>query len=288
MVREVPEMTTRRLLGLNPGGFHRVAYHQWGRAGAGRPVVCVHGLSRNGRDFDALALALRENHLVVCPDMVGRGESDWLPDPAGYGMPQYLADMTALLARLDTDEVDWVGTSMGGLIGMTLAAQPQTPIRRLVINDIGPFVPQAALARLAPQVPMIGPFEDLRAAEAHMRERYAGFGALSDRQWRHLAEHSFRPRAEGGVVMRYDPAIGENFRAAAEKDLDLWAVWDVVRCPVLVVRGADSDVLPRKVAEEMTRRGPRARVVEIDGCAHAPSLMDDQQINLVGDWLEAG
>jgi pimeloyl-ACP methyl ester carboxylesterase len=288
MVREVPDMTTRRFLGLNAQGFHRIAYHQWGRAGDGRPLLCVHGLTRNGRDFDALAQAMRERRLVVCPDMAGRGESDWLPDPTGYGMPQYLSDMTALLARVDSEEVDWVGTSMGGLIGMTLAAQPQTPIRRLVINDIGPFVPRVALARLAPQVPMIGPFDDLRAAEAHMRERYKGFGALTDRQWRLLAEHSVRPRAEGGVVMRYDPGIGENFRAAAEADLDLWSIWDVVRCPVLVVRGADSDVLPRAVAEEMTRRGPRARVVEIAGCGHAPALMDDQQINLIGDWLEAG
>jgi pimeloyl-ACP methyl ester carboxylesterase len=282
----------RRLLGLSPAGFHRLSYLLWppsGGAATGRVVVCVHGLSRNARDFDLLARDLAEaGFLVVCPDVVGRGDSDWLAAPEGYGLPQYCADAADLIARLDIERVDWVGTSMGGLIGMTLAAQAKSPLDRLVVNDIGPFIPKAALARIAAYAGADPLFADLAEAEAYLREVHAPFG-LNDAQWRHLAEHSVRPAgAGGGLRLHYDPAIVAGLGTAPFDDVDLWALWDRVTQDVLVLRGAESDLLSAETAAEMAIRGPRAEVVEIAGCGHAPGLMNPQQIALVRDWLLAG
>ncbi|MEE8499090.1 MAG: alpha/beta hydrolase [Kiloniellales bacterium] len=270
-----------------------MAYREWGDPIAARVVICVHGLTRNGRDFDALAAALAEAGCrVVCPDVVGRGDSGWLADPTGYGFPQYLADMTVLLARLGVGAVDWVGTSMGGLIGMMMAAQPGTPLQRLVLNDIGPFLPKAALERIAGYVGQDPRFADLAAAEAYVRDIHGGFGAFADHQWRHLAETNVMAAEtageggeEGALRLRYDPGIGAGFRARPVEDVDLWAVWDRITVPSLVLRGADSDLLLPETAAEMTRRGPRAERVEIAGCGHAPALMDAVQIALVRDWL---
>ncbi len=283
-------MTPRQgsLLGLSAGGFHRVTYGAWGEAGAARTVVCVHGLTRSGRDFDALAAALAEAGCrVVCPDVVGRGESDWLADPAGYGYPQYLADMNALIARLDVEEVDWVGTSMGGLIGMMLAAQPKSPLRRLVINDVGPFIPKASLERIGEYLGKDPLFADRAAAEAYFREVHAPFGALTDAQWAHLTEHSIRPAEAGGFRLRYDPRIAQAFDPQKVEDVDLWAVWDALALPVLALRGAESDLLLAETAVEMTRRGPKADLAEFAGCGHAPTLMDEAQISAVRDFLLA-
>lgn len=282
-------MKQRTVQGLSAVGFHRLAYTEWGTdQAAAPPVVCVHGLARNGRDFDTLASALAAaGGRVACPDVVGRGASDWLPDATLYGYPQYLADMTALIARLDAAAVDWVGTSMGGLIGLFMAAQPNTPIRRLVINDVGPFIPKAALERIAGYLGADPVFDDIEGLERYLRTIYQGFGALTDAQWRHMAEHSTRRRPDGRLGLAYDPGIAKPFTAQPPADVDLWAVWDVVRCPVLVMRGSRSDLLPAATAEEMTRRGPRARVVEIADTGHAPGLMDEMQIALVREFLRA-
>jgi len=258
-------------------------------------VICVHGLTRNARDFDPLADALAQaGFLVVCPDMAGRGDSDWLAVPDGYGLPQYCADVTSLIARLGVERVDWVGTSMGGMIGMTLAAQSQTPLGRLVINDIGPFIPKAAIARIASYAGSDPRFADVAEAEAHLREIHAPF-VLSDAHWRHLAEHSVRPADEladegggGRLRLHYDPAILTSLGAAPFEDVDLWPLWDEIGQDVLVLRGAESDLLLTETAAEMTARGPRAEVVEISDCGHAPGLMNPQQIALVRDWLLAG
>lgn len=279
-------MRQRFFQGLSPAGFHRVAYWEHGPADAARTVVCVHGLTRNGRDFDFLAGRLAGlGHRVACPDVVGRGASDWLADPAHYALPQYCADMAALLARLDVETVDWVGTSMGGLIGMLLAAMPGTPIRRLVLNDVGPFVPGAGLAAIAAGLKDRA-FDDLDALEAHLRRVAAGFGPLTDAQWRHLARHGWRRLPDGRLARNHDPAIAAPLRAAPPADVDLWPVYDAVRCPVLVIRGADSDVLTAETAAEMTVRGPRAEGVTLSGIGHAPALMADDQIALVRDFLD--
>jgi pimeloyl-ACP methyl ester carboxylesterase len=246
----------------------------------------VHGLTRNGRDFDALALRLSEQYRVICPDIVGRGDSEWLHDGALYTYAQYVADMTALIARADVDAVDWLGTSMGGLIGMILAAQTDTPVRRLVLNDVGPFVPQAALERLASYVGICTRFDSFVDAERYLREVHAPFGALTDTQWRALAERSVSGSAETGYAARYDPEIGTALRAGLAGDVDLWATWDLITCPVLVLRGSQSDLLLSQTAAEMTVRGPRAEVVEIKGCGHAPALLDEAQMNVVAEWLD--
>ena len=272
-----------RCLGLH--GFHRMAYRDWGAAVA-PTVIAVHGLTRNGRDFDRLATGLEDRFRIVCPDVVGRGDSDYLPDGAAYGLPQYAGDMTTLIAALGADTVDWVGTSMGGLIGMLLAAQPGTPIRRLVINDVGPFLPKAALDRIAGYVGIDWQFSTLAEAEAHMRKAYAPFGALSDEEWRFLTSISVRPAgAGGGFVPNYDLKIAAPFKAGPAADLDLWGLWDRITCPVLVLRGAESDLLLPDIAAEMARRGPQAEIVEVPGCGHAPALLDAGQIGIVRDWL---
>ncbi|UCH75388.1 MAG: alpha/beta hydrolase [Rhodospirillales bacterium] len=279
-------MRARSLAALNPGGFHRITYTEWGAPE--RPaLVCVHGMTRNGRDFDVLAAALESDWRIVCPDVVGRGRSDWLTDHRNYGYPQYLADMTALLARLDVDGVDWVGTSMGGLIGMMLAAQPGTPIRRLVINDIGPFIPKAFLERLRDYVGKDPHFADLTALERYLREVHAPFGALDDNQWRHLAEHSARPLPGGGFGLAYDPAIARAaFTAEEPEDVEMWEIWERVACPVLVLRGAESDLLLPETVARMTASKPGCEIAEIEGCGHAPALMDESQISLIRTWLE--
>ncbi len=277
-------MSERSFLGLSAAGFHRVAYTQWGRDDA-PAVLCVHGLTRNGRDFDPLALALADRRRIACPDVVGRGKSGWLANPALYGYPQYCADMAALIARMGVDQVDWVGTSMGGLIGMTLAAQPNSPIRRLVINDVGPLISKVGLQRIADYVGKDPVFEDVAAVEAYLRFTLMGFGRLTDGQWRHLAEHSARQRPDGLLGLAYDPGIAHAFTAQPMQDVDLWALWDRVTCPVLVLRGADSDLLTAETAEEMTRRGPGARIVEIPHTGHAPALMSEEQIAVVRSFL---
>jgi len=278
-------MSRNSLLGLSAAGFHRMVYHEWGAPAAARCVVCVHGLTRNGRDFDRLAAVLAQRLRVVCPDVVGRGQSDWLTNPRLYGYPQYLADMTALLARLDLERVSWVGTSMGGLIGLMLAAQPQAPIERLVINDVGPFIPKAALERIAGYVGADPVFEDLAAVEAYLRYLLQPFGELDGEAWRAMAEHGSRPRPDGRLGLAYDPGIAVPLRQQPLTDVDLWPLWEAVRCPVLVLRGVESDLLLAETAAEMARRHPQTTVVEIAGCGHAPSLMTAEQIELINDFL---
>jgi pimeloyl-ACP methyl ester carboxylesterase len=278
-----------------PSEAHRIAYTDWGDPSAARLVICCHGLTRNGRDFDFLAARLASIGMrVICPDMAGRGRSDWLKDPAQYGYPQYLADMSALIARLGGGPVDWIGTSMGGLIGMFLAALPDTPIRSLVMNDIGPVLPRSALERIADYVGRDVRFDSLEALEAYLRQIHAPFGPLTDAQWRHLAAHGHRLRDDGGYGLAYDPAIADNVRRAVQgqavqgqtvQDWDFWATWERIACPVLVLRGEDSDLLNADTASEMTRRGPKAQLVAFPGIGHAPALMAEGQIDIVTRWL---
>jgi pimeloyl-ACP methyl ester carboxylesterase len=273
---------------LGPHGFTGIAYAEWGPPEASRTAICVHGLTRNGRDFDWLAEALAaRGWRVLCPDMPGRGRSAWLREAGDYGYALYLAAGAALIARSGADEVAWVGTSMGGIIGMMLAAQPDTPIARLVLNDVGALIPKAALERIATYVGNDARFADLVELEAYLRRVHAPFGALTDAQWRHMAIHGARPAEQGGLALHYDPAIATPFKQQEPQDVNLWPVWEQVACPTLIIRGASSDLLPAETAAEMIRRGClHAGVVEIPGCGHAPALMDDVQIAHVVDFLE--
>ena len=311
----MPEPRLNHFLALGPHGFHRVAYTEWGDPAGQHLVVCVHGLTRNCRDFDELAADLAARGCrVVCMDVAGRGDSDWLEHKEDYGFALYLSDAAALLARLtapphkisllrrlqgasEGQRIDWVGTSMGGLVGMMLAAKRDSPIRRLVLNDVGPLIPWHALVRLKLASTGAGArFENLEGVERHLREACASFGPLKDEQWRRLAAHGSRRGKNGAYLLAYDPAIvgamrgshaGVEFGSDFLFGIDLWQVWDAVECPTLVLRGAESDLLPESTARRMQERGPRVKLVEFPGIGHAPWLMSEDQIGPVRDFVLA-
>lgn len=280
-------MQSRTYRALGPHGFHRVHYTEWGDPDNPKVLVCVHGLTRTGRDFDFLAAALEQEYRVICPDVVGRGESDWLPDKSDYTNLLYVSDIATLLARLDAERVDWIGTSMGGLIGIVLASFPGSPIHKLVINDVGPRIPAAGLQRIATYVAQVITFSSIEKMEKAMRLAAPAFGNLSDEQWQLMTLHSARQLEDGRYTFAYDPGIAENFKNLDMKDIDLWSLWDAIRCPTLVLRGAYSDVLDHADAVAMTERGPKAKLFEFPGMGHAPALMADEQIAVVRDWLLA-
>ena len=283
-------------------GGHRTAYWQWGDPVAGHVVVCVHGLSRQGRDFDVLAQALvaRATHpvRVVCPDVVGRGASDWLQDPMGYQLPQYAADMVALLAQLHQQApvrtLDWVGTSMGGLIGLAIAGTPQlplpAPVRRLVLNDVGPVIQWQALARIGTYLGKAARFDSVQQAADAMWAISTSFGPHTPEQWLALSQAMVKPAPEGGVMLHYDPAIAVPFAAlteesAAQGQAALWQLYDQVQARTLLARGAQSDLLSAETAQAMATRGPHARLVEFEGVGHAPTLVTDNQVEVVASFL---
>ena len=272
----------------SPSGLHRMAYTEWGDPANPQVLVCVHGLSRNGHDFDDLSRAMAGSHRIVCPHIVGRGRSDWLRDPSGYGVPQYVADMMVLIARLDVEAVHWLGTSMGGLIGMVLASLPGPPVSRLLLNDVGPVVSAESIRRIGEYIGRAPKFSGLDDAERYIRAVSAPFGALNDAQWRALTVSSVRPMADGGLEMIYDPAIADSFhRATAGGVVDLWPMFDRVRCPTRVVRGELSDLLSTEVAQAMTARGPHPDLVEVSGVGHAPMFMDEAQIAIAREFFTA-
>jgi len=284
-----PRLQSVQCLGAK--GLHRMAYWEWGDPANPRVLVCVHGLSRQGRDFDTLAAAMSGEYRVVCPDVVGRGRSDWLADPMGYNIPAYVADMVTLLARLNADTVHWVGTSMGGLIGMGLASLPHTPVSRLVLNDVGPTIEFASLQRIGLYLGQPARWATLDEAADAMWAISPGFGPHSREQWLALT----RPllKADGdGFKPRYDPAIAVPFRliteaAAQAGEAALWYGYDQVACPTLLLRGAESDLLSPATAQAMTERGPRARLVTLAGVGHAPTLVAPDQVQWVREFLRA-
>lgn len=268
-------------------GLHRLAYLEWGDPKSDKTLVCVHGLTRCARDFDFLAAEMaRRGYRVVCPDVAGRGDSDWLKIPMEYVVPTYAFDMVTLIARLDTESVHWVGTSLGGLIGMTIAAMNDSPITKMVLNDVGPVVSAIALERIGSYVGKAPPLPTIGAAEVFVRTTSAPFGPHTDTEWRFLTENVVRRNADGSLRLHYDPAIAVPFNAELpHKDLQLWSLYDAVRCPTLVLRGELSDMLTRETLAQMEARGPRAKAVEIRGVGHAPTLIHADQIAIVKDFL---
>jgi pimeloyl-ACP methyl ester carboxylesterase len=271
----------------SPSGLHRISYLEWGDRANPRVLVCVHGLTRSGRDFDFLARALCAEYRVICPDLAGRGESEWLKNPMEYVVPAYVADMVTLIARLDVESVDWVGTSLGGMVGMALASLPESPIRKLVLNDVGPVLAADALKRIADYVGKAPPFPSVEAADAYIRAVSASFGPHTDAEWRFLTENMLKRDAAGGWRLHYDPAISVAFAAQAKtaKDVDIWPIYDAIRCPTLLLRGKQSDLLSEPVAKAMEQRGPKASRVEFDGVGHAPTLIHADQISPVREFL---
>ncbi|MGV3626372.1 MAG: alpha/beta fold hydrolase [Betaproteobacteria bacterium] len=284
-------MKEQYIQGLDSRGFHQLHYTEWGDAENPRVVICVHGLTRNCHDFDALAAALQNELRVVSVSIAGRGKSDWLANPDDYSYPQYMADMTALIARVTatgSNDISWVGTSMGGMLGMLLASRPETPIKRLVLNDVGAVIPKAAMERIGSYVSKILRFESLEETEAWLRITLAPFGPLSDAQWRHLTVHNSKQHDDGSWSMNYDPGIALPFQKAQARDIELWNYYDTIRCPTLLLRGASSDLLQKDIALQMTQRGPRPELVEFEGIGHAPALMSDDQIRVVRNFLLQG
>lgn len=275
---------------LSPAGLHQIAYQEWGDPANDRTLICVHGLTRVSNDFDALAQAMANDYRVICPDVVGRGRSGHLRDPQYYRVPQYVSDMVTLIARLDVASVDWFGTSMGGVIGMALASLPDNPIRKLLLNDIGPSIDAEALARIGAYVGQEVRFATFDEAWQYVRAISQSFGPHSDEQWRKLAADVMRQNAEGAWVFLYDPNLALPFKAttAQSAQLDeqmLWAAYDAIRCPTLVVRGTESDLLSPATALAMSQRGPRAQVVELAGIGHAPTFLSDAQIALAKNFF---
>lgn len=274
-----------------PMGLHRMAYTEWGAADNPRVVVCVHGLSRQGRDFDTLARALAGEFRVVCPDVVGRGRSDWLENPAGYQLVQYVADMVTLLARLNATSVDWVGTSMGGLIGLGVASLKGSPLRRLVLNDVGPTIEPTSLERIGTYLGRPGHWRTLQEAADAMWAISSGFGPHTREQWLALSGPQVVPDGDG-FKPHYDPGIAVPFHAATPEFVKvgealLWQAFDKLSLPTLLLRGADSDLLSHATAQAMTTRGPRARLVEFAGVGHAPMLVQPEQVAVVREFLQA-
>ena len=275
---------------LTAGALHRMAYWEWGERDNLRVLVCVHGLSRQGRDFDRLAQALSPRWRVVCPDVVGRGRSDALADPLGYQIPTYVADMVTLLARLDAPQVQWLGTSMGGLIGMMLASMRHTPISRLVLNDVGPSIQFAALQRIATYLGRAPTFSSLHEGAEYLRGISKGFGPHTPQQWLELSRPMLRAHANAWAL-HYDAKIAQGLAGLTPKmvvdgEAYAWAAFDAIQAPTLVLRGVDSDVLTRQTAQAMTQRGPRAQLHEFVGVGHAPTLVTDEQIEVVRSFLE--
>ena len=275
---------------LSPAGLHRMAYQTWGDDDNPRVLVCVHGVTRVSDDFDRLAESLSKHYRVICPDVVGRGRSDWLRDPRHYLVPQYVSDMVTLIARLDVSQVDWVGTSMGGLIGMGLAALPDSPVRKIVLNDIGPNLNFPALTRIGEYIGQDVRFDTFEQGRDYIRTVSAPFGPHSDDEWDKLARDVLRKDSEGKWRRHYDPAIAKGFEGITEEnskrgEAALWAAYDAIRAPVLLVRGSESDLLTHDTALAMTERGPRAQLVELPGVGHAPTFMHDDQMALVRRFL---
>ncbi|PLQ00123.1 alpha/beta fold hydrolase [Cupriavidus pauculus] len=278
---------------ISPVGLHRMAYHEWGDPLNPRVLMCVHGLTRTGRDFDALARAMSDEYRVVCPDVAGRGRSEWLADPHHYVVPQYVSDMVTLIARLNVEQVDWFGTSMGGLIGMGLAGLPKSPVRKLLLNDVGPRITAQALERIGAYLGLPVRFKTFEEGLAYLQTISTSFGRHTPEQWRELNGAILKPvqGAEGlEWGLHYDPALAVPFKetppeAIQAGELALWRMFEAAPGPTLIVRGAQSDLLLRETVAEMVARGKQVSTVEIPDVGHAPTFIDPAQIAIARDFF---
>lgn len=275
---------------LSPAGLHNMAYQEWGDPKNPRVLVCVHGVTRVSDDFVNLAQALCGEYRVVCPDVAGRGRSGWLRDPMHYNVPQYVSDMVTLLARLDAETVHWVGTSMGGLIGMGLAALKDTPVRKLVLNDVGPALNPEALTRIGDYIGKDIRFATFEDAARYIKDISLPFGPHTDDEWNKLAADVLKRDKDGRWILHYDPALSVPIKATTPEQIQrgemaLWMAYDAISCPTLLVRGAQSDLLKPETAQAMTTRGPKAKLVEIPGIGHAPTFLHADQIAIVSRFL---
>lgn len=275
---------------LSPVGLHQMAYKEWGAPDNPHTLICVHGLTRVSDDFDALASALSDEYRVICPDVVGRGRSQYLQDPRCYQIPQYVSDMVTLIARLNVETVHWFGTSLGGVIGMALASLPDNPVRKLLLNDIGPTIDTSALARIAEYIGQDVRFASFDEAWQYVRAISLSFGEHTDEQWRKLAADVMRQNAAGDWVFTYDPGLAVPFKtttvqSAKIDEQRLWEAYDAITCPTLVVHGVESDLLLPETVFAMSQRGPKAKIVELADVGHAPTFLSEAQIAIAKNFF---
>lgn len=295
----MPAHTTHSIQCQSPAGPHTMVVQEWGDPKAQRVVVCVHGLTRISDDFKPLAMQLvSQGYRVIAPDVVGRGRSGWLDDPSHYHVGQYALDMEQMAKQLQLKAIDWVGTSMGGMIATILLGHPDRAtlfphiqVNRLVLNDVGPFVPGRSLDRIAQYLGSDVRLPDFEAVIGLVKRMFAGFGQHAESQWDYLARVVVVRESDGLYRFHYDPKIAVPFKAGIEAnggkapDLDLWTLYDAIAAETLLIRGEDSDLLPLEVAQAMTERGPKARLVNLSEVGHAPSLLKADQIDLISNFL---
>nr|WP_315472937.1 alpha/beta hydrolase [uncultured Undibacterium sp.] len=275
---------------VSPAGLHTMSYKEWGDPQNAKVLICVHGVTRVADDFDMLAQALETEYRIICPDVVGRGQSGRLPNPQLYQIPQYVSDMVTLLARANAETVDWFGTSMGGLIGMVLASMKNSPLRKLVLNDVGPSLNFDGLKRIGDSIAQDVRFDTFEEALRFIREVSISFGPHSEAEWHKIARDVLKQDADGKWVRHYDlslaiPVQATTAEVAAIGEKMLWAAYDAITCETLLIRGAESDLLSKATAAQMQERGPRAEVVEIEGVGHAPTFVQQDQIAIVKEFL---
>jgi len=279
-------MKTQYVTSCSTGGLHQLAYTDWGNKENPDILICSHGLTRNKHDFDALARKLSSKRRVICFDLPGRGESDWLNNKLAYDYNQYTVDALMVIARTGAKKVDWLGTSMGGLLGMALASLENSPIKTLILNDVGPFIPKTALMRIADYVGKLPYFDTANELEGYIRTIYAGFGKLTNEQWKHLLRYGQRRLDNGQVTLNYDPDISLAFSNKPLEDIDLWPVWNSIQQRTLIIRGENSDLLEQSTAEKMIASHANSELLEILNTAHSPALMNDTDIGLIEHWLD--
>ena len=272
---------TQYVTSCSTGGLHQLAYTDWGDINNPNVLICSHGLTRNKHDFDVLAEKLSAKRRVICFDLPGRGESGWLNNKMAYDYTQYVVDALMVIARANIDKVDWLGTSMGGLLGMALSSLPDSPINKLIINDVGPYLPKAALQRIAEYVGQQPAFDTKEELGRYIRTVYAGFGDLSEQQWDMMLTYGQRQLDNGQVTLNYDPEISNVFLNKSLEDINLWPVWEAIKQPTLVIRCETSDLLKDETAKKMTTTGQKSTLATIHNTAHAPALMNETEMQIV-------
>lgn len=278
-------MQTKHMLSSHAGGEHRIVYQDWGREDNPNILICVHGLTRNSHDFDYLAEKLSSKYRVIAPDIVGRGSSDWLPDHRLYTIEQYINDMTLLIKHLGATSVDWLGTSLGGIIGMMMAAMPQSPIKRLILNDIGAVITQDAIALLANSLAKVPTFKTLEELRTFLMQAYAHTGTHKEEDWDYMSRYDHRINEDGTYNRNYDPKLLHSMGPILNADIDLWQFWKAVVCPTLIMHGENSMILTADICQQMLATNPHASLVTLPGVGHTPSFMQPSHIEVVTKWL---
>lgn len=280
-------MQIHKIMGIDSQAFHNMVYYEWGDPNNPKVLLCIHGLFRNARDFDTLAETLSSHYRVICPDMIGRGLSDKVTNPKDYNILTYLSDIAILLAHLGITQIDYLGTSMGGIIGMVMAAMHHSPIKKLVLNDIGPFVDAKALQEIVTYGTEGSKrsFETLGEVEVYLKKTYSSFAQLSPEQWNHLAECGVWQNSNKQYELAYDPKIIENVRLAIQNNIPQWALWSSIQCPILVLHAALSNVLSEDTVLKMQQLQPTLKTIKIPNIGHPVSLMKKEEIDWVEEWL---